>query len=464
MKKKFLLLIQVFLIVYGHFRAVAQTNPIEFESKLSWKEVKDKARNENKYIFIDCYATWCAPCKDMDQTVFSSDKVGALVNKTFISVKLQLDTTSMDDPQVKTWYFDAFKIRNYYNITTIPTYLFFSSNGKLVHRGSGYKELNDFLSLVMEATDSSKQYYTLLRKYREGYKDYDNMAYLALTAKKLNQYKLSNSIAKDYKDNYMSKLNDTSLFAKENFEFLSHYPDLINSNDRYFRLLYNHSDTVDKIMNWNGFSDYHVKYTIKREEIDEELWATSKANMLEPDWDNINRAISSKFNNHFAEILLPSAQLEFYKRKRNWRKYAGLLETLIKKSPPAAEENNFAQLVSGLNAIGKDAWSLNVESWGVFLNCTDTTVLSKALSWINLAIALQPNNNIQFLDTKANLLYKLGFEKEAIALEKEAIKIDAQMEKPKGREKGYFYDEFTKTLSKMEKGEPTWNITEESNL
>ena len=40
-----------------------------FQTGLSWKEVKAKAEAEHKYIFMDCYATWCGPCKWMNKNI-----------------------------------------------------------------------------------------------------------------------------------------------------------------------------------------------------------------------------------------------------------------------------------------------------------------------------------------------------------------------------------------------------------
>ena len=34
---------------------------IQFETG-SWKEVLQKAKQENKLIFVDLYTTWCGPC------------------------------------------------------------------------------------------------------------------------------------------------------------------------------------------------------------------------------------------------------------------------------------------------------------------------------------------------------------------------------------------------------------------
>ncbi|NSL87385.1 DUF255 domain-containing protein [Chitinophaga sp. Mgbs1] len=57
---------------------------------MSWQEVLNKAYTEGKYIFVDCYTTWCGPCKAMERNVYPSKEVGDYMNKRFISVKFRL--------------------------------------------------------------------------------------------------------------------------------------------------------------------------------------------------------------------------------------------------------------------------------------------------------------------------------------------------------------------------------------
>ena len=40
------------------------------------KAVFQKAREENKLVFIDCYTSWCGPCKKMLKEVFSRKDIG----------------------------------------------------------------------------------------------------------------------------------------------------------------------------------------------------------------------------------------------------------------------------------------------------------------------------------------------------------------------------------------------------
>ncbi len=51
---------------------------IKFEEGLNWQQVKEKAEKDQKYIFVDCYATRCAPCKQMEKEVYPFRQSGCL--------------------------------------------------------------------------------------------------------------------------------------------------------------------------------------------------------------------------------------------------------------------------------------------------------------------------------------------------------------------------------------------------
>ncbi len=76
---------------------------------------------------------------------------------------------------------------------------------------------------------------------------------------------------------------------------------------------------------------------------------------------------------------------------------------------------------------------LNVDAWDVFLYCDNKAILKKALAWSELSIALeQANPVVQYLDTRANLLYKLGRVDEAISQEQKAIEIGMSLIEKEG--------------------------------
>lgn len=59
---------------------------VQFE-KIDFNTALAKAKNENKYVFIDMYATWCGPCLKFTQTVLCDEEVGRAMNASFINLK-----------------------------------------------------------------------------------------------------------------------------------------------------------------------------------------------------------------------------------------------------------------------------------------------------------------------------------------------------------------------------------------
>lgn len=93
--------------------------------KGSWKEAKQRAEAAKAPIFVDAYATWCAPCKMMEKRVFTQQKVGRFYNKHFISFQYNMEEGK------------GVKFRKRHNVSAYPTLLFFNSKGEVVHRRRG---------------------------------------------------------------------------------------------------------------------------------------------------------------------------------------------------------------------------------------------------------------------------------------------------------------------------------------
>jgi thioredoxin-related protein len=154
-------------------------NGIQWVTGLTWEQVKEKAKKENKSIFLDCFATWCAPCHEMDKNVYPDKKVGEAINEKFIAVKVQMDKTSYDNDTIKKWYMDANTIQKNYVVNSFPTFLFFSPQGQPLHRAAGYRSPTEFLALAEDALNPEKQYYALLKNYQPGKIDTSELKGLA---------------------------------------------------------------------------------------------------------------------------------------------------------------------------------------------------------------------------------------------------------------------------------------------
>ena len=86
MRKTFGLFIGCMVMI---FQSYAQG--ITFIEGKPWKEVLALAKRSNKLIFLDAYATWCGPCKDLQRDVFTDNEVAKVYNPAFINVKMDME-------------------------------------------------------------------------------------------------------------------------------------------------------------------------------------------------------------------------------------------------------------------------------------------------------------------------------------------------------------------------------------
>lgn len=414
-----------------------QAQGIKFSEGLSWKQIKEKAQTENKYIFVDCYATWCGPCKMMDKNVYPNDSAGSEINSDFIAVKVQMDTSKNDNAAIQAWYADAKEINRQYAVTAYPTFLFFSPQGKLVHEAIGYYDVKNFIALAKDALNPQKQYYTLLENYRSGKKDYTGMAYLATTAATLGDEDNAKQIGMDYIDNYLSHLSKDKLFTKDNIQFLAMYAS--DTKSSAFRLLYNNGERIKKVMNTNPYYiPSIVGYVITREEIDPEVIAATKSATAVPDWNKLNTAIRKKYNNYYADRLVREAVIRWYGYKKDWPEYTRNIALLLDKY-----------------AVNMSNYDINSQAWNlcqISKADNEIAIAAKAMERVVRTEKDSANMLPASIDTYANLLYRLGRREEAIREEEKALYYATNYEK------GRIEKENKVTLEKMKRGETIWPL------
>lgn len=127
-------LIKVTIIVVVAFLAFAlkgiSQNKMSTDSKInfienSWPEALKRAGAEHKDIFVDAYAVWCAPCKQLKATTFTDKKVAAFFNSNFVN--LSIDTEKGQ----------GIELANKWGLESYPTLCIFNSKGKLISTSEG---------------------------------------------------------------------------------------------------------------------------------------------------------------------------------------------------------------------------------------------------------------------------------------------------------------------------------------
>ena len=63
---------------------------MQFDEEVS-RRFWQKQNRKKGWVFMDCYTSWCGPCKMMIQDVFSQEDVGQFMNTRFVNVKLDME-------------------------------------------------------------------------------------------------------------------------------------------------------------------------------------------------------------------------------------------------------------------------------------------------------------------------------------------------------------------------------------
>ncbi len=404
----------LFLAIILPLGILAQDNGIRFEHGSSWQEIKAKAKAENKFIFVDCFTTWCPHCIEMNRNIFPLEKVGDLFNDKFISVRAQLDSSAGDDGEIKAWYGDAHELQANYQVFALPTFLYFSPDGQLVHRVVGGMETADFLARSSEALDPAKQYYPLLsRALRAGTKDTATLA-LALAASRYAGDQQNEAMLATL---YLG--TQQNLLTKANL--LSMVPLVSTSRDKYFHFFIDNAHEIDQILgdDWVG--------AIVRPIIDGEELSPIKMGAGQPDWKAVHARIVGKYPAYGDETVARD-KVWYYVGKKNWSRFREAITVYMSRY------GNHAQ-----------PQELNYFSSQVFHQCPDRDCLRLALQCIKIAIEKEQETS-QYLDTYANILYKLGKKDDAISWERKAVALA-----------GSAVAAVQPNLDKMLKNEKTWN-------
>ncbi|WP_065220515.1 MULTISPECIES: thioredoxin family protein [Butyricimonas] len=138
------------------FVGFSQEGGVVFED-LTYKEALEKAKKENKLVFLDGYTQWCGPCKGMARAIFPLKKVGDFFNPRFVCVKYDMEAG------------EGIELAKKFNIKSYPTFLIIRPDGTVQHRiNGGTPRAEDFIAWVEMGLNEETALYPLSQVYASG--------------------------------------------------------------------------------------------------------------------------------------------------------------------------------------------------------------------------------------------------------------------------------------------------------
>jgi len=97
------------------------------------------AREQQKPVLLHFHATWCGPCRSMEQQVLHTPEIKQLLGEDVIGVKIDSDKNPA--------------IIKRFGIGALPSDLVIDPEGQVLYRGSGFKSKNSYLRVVTTSAD-----------------------------------------------------------------------------------------------------------------------------------------------------------------------------------------------------------------------------------------------------------------------------------------------------------------------
>ena len=368
----------------------SQNRSINFDHS-DWKSLLAKAKETNK--FVDCYTTWCGPCKWMAANVFTNDSIADFYNANFINAKIDMEKG------------EGLEIAKQYGIQAYPTFIYVNGDGTLIYRLCGSSPVKYFLEASQNAQVPEKQFATAEKNFNKGNcSGAQAIQYLSTLEEACME---SAGPAKLYfttqkESDYSSTTNWKILYF-----FVSDYdsPPLqyFEKNQSLFSKLYTADSVNQKLKSVYANGLYKCI-----EKSDFAAYETLKTKL-------------KKSGAKHVEELVAETDLYRYRKNADWTNYALTAISYVEKF------------------VGDNADKLNNCAWTFYEHVDNKAQLEKACKWAKTAS--EKSKMYAETDTYAALLFKSGKLAEA--------KTQAQSAIERAKKENSEFDETQKLLDKI---------------
>ena len=201
-------------VIFRMFMVVVlSTTTISFASaqgikfvESNFKEALAQAEQEKKLLFMDCYTSWCGPCRLLANRVFINDSIGQFFNKHFVSLKVDMEKG------------EGPALARQYGVKAYPTLLFIDpSTQEIVSQVVGFRTVKALLEDAEKAANPNRNLQGLSAQFNE---NPTNPAIASAYLEGLWAASLTQERDETLK-NYLSRLTPEEICTTDNWKILS---------------------------------------------------------------------------------------------------------------------------------------------------------------------------------------------------------------------------------------------------
>lgn len=414
-------------------------------SEYKLDEAMKAAQNEDKLIFVDFYASWCGPCKAMESSVFSKDRVGEFYNRSFINLKILTDEK------------EGNALAKQYGVREFPTYMYLNEKGEIVYKTVGFQKEEKFLKEARFALREKKGFVSIEKLdslYESGQRE---LEFLSDYLKRKYEVK---GPQPEILTSYLEVLPRSQLLTEKALTLISDNVTTVSSEgfsilaESLYRFQAMTENQQKAVLSGIAQSKrYSFKEAVKKKDDEllntliEAVYATSysrEAALAEERQFRYDYAKLTENFKHFSVIAREEAERILHMSDSDFEsKTLATIEDFKKNAELrnlSPSSGQYKMMMDGLENGAKKSASFQLAefAWGYYQMTAEINELNQALRWSAYSIKLHetPAN----WETYAFLLKKVGRKRDAKRAMKQAVKLARKM----GIESGTLKEAYTK--------------------
>lgn len=221
---------QIVLLCFLGTTFLVTAQALRFENNLS--NAFEKAKHENKPVFIEYYNSDCPVCMKVGKLFESNDKLVSFYSKSFVNYRIDTYAMSKSD--------SMFIVNTKLSFTSIPYFLFFDSNANLLHVSAINVDVDVMIRIGATALNPNERDSGLATKYSRGDRSIKTLYAYSQLVKLYNNDSLTTVLADDLYKSFPK--NDIG--NKKSYTITKNCVNSIENG--FFKYWINHMDKLDE--------------------------------------------------------------------------------------------------------------------------------------------------------------------------------------------------------------------------